>query len=87
MGMTTQCTCGGEIGPDLTGRPMCYVCGPREMAPVDNQQPVSFTYGGVPPAVRFIALDAQKDSGCTCHGMTFYSPACHPACPAAKAAP
>lgn len=23
--------CGGWIGPDLTGRPMCYLCGPRDM--------------------------------------------------------
>jgi hypothetical protein len=26
--------CGeGEIGPDITGRPMCYGCGPQEMSP------------------------------------------------------
>lgn len=23
--------CGGWIGPDVTGRPMCYQCGPRNM--------------------------------------------------------
>lgn len=26
-------TCGGLIGPDVTGRPMCYRCGPAEMRP------------------------------------------------------
>lgn len=25
--------CGGRIGPDITGRPMCYGCGPKEMRP------------------------------------------------------
>lgn len=25
--------CGGEIGPDVTGRPMCYGCGPSGMRP------------------------------------------------------
>lgn len=25
--------CGIGIGPDITGRPMCYGCGPREMRP------------------------------------------------------
>ncbi len=28
--------CGGHIGPDCTGRPMCYRCGPREMLPTDS---------------------------------------------------
>lgn len=28
------CTlCGGAIGPDITGRPMCYGCGPANMRP------------------------------------------------------
>lgn len=26
--MTVCRLCGGEIGPDVTGRPMCYSCGP-----------------------------------------------------------
>jgi hypothetical protein len=25
--------CGSEVGPDITGRPMCYGCGPKEMIP------------------------------------------------------
>lgn len=28
-----RCTCGGEIGPDITDRLMCYQCGPADMLP------------------------------------------------------
>jgi hypothetical protein len=37
-----------------------------------------------PADVRLASLDAPSHSGCTCHGLTLYSPGCHPACPAAK---
>lgn len=40
VGPAEPCTlCGGEIGPDITGRPMCYGCGPRNMAPTEKRRP------------------------------------------------
>lgn len=29
--------CGGIIGPDITGRSMCYGCGPVDMMPLDER--------------------------------------------------
>jgi hypothetical protein len=29
--------CAGVIGPDITGRPMCYDCGPLDMAPREQR--------------------------------------------------
>lgn len=31
--------CGGEIGPDVTDRPMCYDCGPYELLPTTARTP------------------------------------------------
>jgi hypothetical protein len=30
--------CGGEIGPDVSGLPMCYGCGPAEMDPPEKRR-------------------------------------------------
>lgn len=34
IGHRTACVrCGGKLGPDITGRPICYGCGPSKMMP------------------------------------------------------
>ncbi len=30
--------CDGDIGPDITDRPMCYGCGPDEMLPARERE-------------------------------------------------
>lgn len=53
MSDKTKCgLCSGEVGPDITGRPMCYGCGPAEMAPKEKRREPACLWNATTRALR-----------------------------------
>lgn len=59
---TQTCKCGGWVGPDKTGRPMCYGCGPVEMCTAEAlpQRLAGLHVAVTPEAVDKVITNAHR---------------------------